>query len=217
VVVPDDGLPGERSGVSRTLKLLEKLLSEWVTPLLKERGFRKVGLSYEKDEAEAIVVVGYQRSRDGGDCDRFTVNLAVGSKRVFTFDDHRTTKRTPVELCHWRMRLGRTLDEPADTWWELCNVADVSAIGQEQQALLKMKALPLLEKTASDEALREQWKKGKAPGLTELQRLLNLSVLLNDPKHRDEQQAVIGQLKDLAGRKGFGGKVAAHLEDLGVE
>jgi hypothetical protein len=129
------------------LKLLEQLLSEWVTPVLKERGFRKVGLSYEKDEAEAIVVVGYQRSRDRGDCDRFTVNLAVASKRVFSFEDHRTSKRTPVELCHWLMRLGRTLDESADPWWELCSAADVSAVGQEQQALLKTKALPLLEKT----------------------------------------------------------------------
>jgi hypothetical protein len=199
------------------LKLLEQLLSEWVTPVLKERGFRKVGLSYEKDEAEAIVVVGYQRSRDRGDCDRFTVNLAVASKRVFSFEDHRTSKRTPVELCHWRMRLGRTLEESADTWWELCSAADVSAVGQEQQALLKTKALPILRKTASDEALREQWKKGKAPGLTELERLMNLSVLLSGPEHRDEQRAVIAELKDLAGRKGFGGRVAVHLEDLGVE
>jgi hypothetical protein len=59
--------------------------------------------------------------------------------------------------------------------------------------------------------------KGKAPGLTELERLMNLSVLLSGPEHRDEQQAVIAELKDLAGRKGFGGRVAVHLEDLGVE
>jgi hypothetical protein len=46
---------------------------------------------------------------------------------------------------------------------------------------------------------------------------MNLSVLLSGPEHRDEQRAVIAELKDLAGRKGFGGRVAVHLEDLGVE
>lgn len=200
-----------------SVKVLEPLLSEWVTPLLKPMGFRKVGLAYEKEDAEAIVVIGYQRSVQGGACDRFTVNLGIGSKRLFAFEDQPKSKRTPVELCHWRMRLGRTLEESTDAWWELCGPADAPAVGEEQQEILKTRALPLLERMASDDALRAEWMAGKAPGLTELQRLLNLSVLLDHPNHRSEQRAVIGELKDLASRKGFGGRVAVHLEALGVE
>jgi hypothetical protein len=217
------GLPGQRPSVSWTVimaesvKVLEKLLSEWITPLLSPRGYRKSGLTYEKDDAEAIVVIGYQRSVHGGACDRFTVNLGIGSKRLFAFEDQRKSKRTPVELCHWRMRLGRTLEESSDVWWELCGPEDLAAVGQEQQEILTTRALPLLEKTASDEALRVEWMAGKAPGLTELQRLLNLSVLLDDSNHRSEQRAVIEGLKDLASRKGFGGRVAVQLEALGVE
>ena len=203
--------------MAEQVKLLDELVREWITPLLKSKGFKKAGLAYERDEADTIVVIGYQRSRDGGECDRFTVNLGIGSKRIFAFDDKRTNKRTPIELCHWRMRLGRTLEHSADTWWELCSRSDVSVVGRAHQEVLTTKALPLLERMAADEALRSEWKVGRAPGLTELQRLLNLSVLLNDSEHRPEQRTVVKELKDLASRKGFGGRVAVHLEDLGIE
>ena len=36
-------------------------------------------------------------------------------------------------------------------------------------------------------------------------------------QHRHEQRAVVKELKDLASRKGFGGRVAVHLEELGIE
>jgi hypothetical protein len=200
-----------------SVKLVDGLLSDWITPLLKEKGFRRMGMSYEQDTREAIAVVGYQRSVSRGDCEKFTVNLGIGSKRIFAFEDQRTSKRTPIELCHWRMRLGRTLDEPADTWWELCGPADLPVVGREQQELLRAKALPLLNRMTSDDALRAEWREQRAPGLTELQRLLNLSVLLNDSEHREEQHAVIGKLKSLARGKAFAGTVAVHLEELGVE
>jgi hypothetical protein len=197
--------------------LLNELLTVWITPLLKREGFKKTGLAYEKDTGEDLLVIGYQRSRASGDCDRFTVNLGIASKRLFALDDERKSKRTPVELCHWRMRLGRTLEVSADTWWELCEPADIPVAGRDQQEILRTRALPLMERMASDEALRSEWRAGRAPGLTELQRLLNLSALLNDPEHRGEQRAVIDELRDLASRKGFGGRVAVHLEALGVE
>jgi hypothetical protein len=203
--------------VAESVGLLEELLREWIAPLLKPEGFRKAGRSFEKESEEAIVVVNYQRSRDGGECDRFTVNLGIASKRLFAFEDPRRTKHTPVEVCHWRMRMGRTLDPPRDAWWELCSSTDVPEVGREHQEILRTKALPLLEMTACDSKLRAEWTAGRAPGITELQRLLNLSALLNDFEHRDEQRMVIEEMKDLARRKGFGGRVAVHLEELGVE
>jgi len=73
--------------VAERVKLLDELLREWITPLLKTKGFKKAGVSYEKDDADAVVVVGYHRSRDAGDCDKFTVNLGIGSKRIFAFEE----------------------------------------------------------------------------------------------------------------------------------
>jgi Domain of unknown function (DUF4304) len=199
------------------MKLLDELFRESIGPLLKANGFKKAGLAFERDGTDVIVVIAFQRSRHGGDCDKFTANLGIGSKRIFAFEDKRTNQRTPVDLCHWRMRLGRTLEDSADMWWELCGPADLPAVGDELQEILTTRALPLLSRMSSDEALRAEWRAGRAPGLTELQRLLNLSVLLNDPEHLSEMPAVVGQLKDLAHRKGFGGRVAVHLEELGVE
>jgi len=203
--------------VANSVGLLEELLHEWIAPLLKSEGFRKAGQSFERENEETIIVVGYQRSVERGECARFTVNLGIASKRLFAFEDPQRTKHTPVEVCHWSMRMGRTLDQPRDAWWELCSSADLPAVGREHQEILRTKALPLLEMTASDSRLRAEWTAGRAPGLTELQRLLNLSALLNDLEHRDEQRTVVEELKDLARRKGFGGTVAVHLEELGIE
>jgi hypothetical protein len=203
--------------VAEPARLLDELLADWVTPLLNKEGFRKTGLSYHKNDVEAIMVIAYQRSVRRGECDTFTVNLGIGSKHLFAFKDKSAPKRMSVERSHWSMRLGRLLENPHDAWWELCTKGDVATIGREQRDLLETKALPALNHMASDEALRRKWLARQAPGLTELQRLLNLSVLLDDPDHRAEQRAVIGELKDLATRKGFGGRVAAHLEELGVD
>lgn len=183
---------------------------------MKTEGFHKAGLSFEKHDVEVITVVNYQRSRDGGTCDRFTVNLGIASRRLFAFEDPRTGTRTPVECCHWTMRLGRTLEPPSDAWWELCSAADVPSLGRVHQEFLKAKALPFVSRMASDDALRAEWVANRAPGLTDLQRLLNLAVLLDDSEHRDEQRAVIEELKELAIRKGFQGRVAVHLEKLGA-
>ena len=200
--------------ISQVANLLGKLLSEQVAPLLKREGYRRSGQLFQREADESITVIGYQRSVRETGCDRFTVNLGIASKRLLDFEDRRTSARMPTERCHWQLRLGRLLDPPRDAWWEICDHADLDKVGQEQVNLLGLRALPTLGQMASDAALREAWLQGKAAGLTELQRLMYLSVLLDQPGLRDKQRKIIEELRAFGEKKGLTPTVNDHLERL---
>jgi hypothetical protein len=197
--------------------LLNDLLGKRIAPRLKDLDFHRFGMSFERRTQEVILVVNFQRSVRETGCERFTVNLGVGSQRLFAFEDRRKTARTPIELCHWRIRLGRTAESPGDSWWELCEETDVDRVGDEVTMLLEYRGLPVLNEIGSDASLRAQWAEGKAAGITELQRLQFLAVLLDDPGLKAQQRVVVEELKEFGRRKGLMGAVGAHLEALGLE
>jgi len=109
------------------------------------------------------------------------------------------------------------MGQGGDAWWELCESSDVSGVGAEVAEALTTNGLPTLNRLGSDGALRGEWSAGRSPGITELQRLQYLTILLNEPGLRGEQAAVVEQLKELGRRKGLMGAVSVHLEQLGVE
>lgn len=197
-------------------RLLETLVSERVSPRLKEAGYRRSGLRFERDAGEALAIVQFQRSRRETGCDRFTVNVGVASKRLLTFEGLSGT-RLEFDQFHWKKRLGRTTDDPHDEWWELCSETDVDSIASRVVSILVADALPQLDRMSSDMALTSEWLEGRSPGLTELQRLMGLTVLLDVDDKRQLQAEYIQKLKDYGNAKGLRGRVGVHLEDLGVE
>ena len=70
------------------------------------------------------------------------------------------------------------LPEGQDKWWTLGPGSNVQQIGDEIEAALDL-ALLEIEKRIKDESLRDLWLTGQSPGLTEVQRLKNLLVLVN--------------------------------------
>jgi Domain of unknown function (DUF4304) len=203
--------------VNAGANLLGELVGEQLSPFLKQRGFKRSGLTFERDGAECICIIEFQRSAGDAGCERFNVNLGIASKRLLAFEDRGLRGRASVQQSHWRTRLGRTLETPADVWWELCVSADVARVSGEVQEALERHALPLMEATATDAALRAEWAAGRAHGITEFQRLQFLSVLLDDPERREEQALIAEELREFGRRKGLIGPVAVHLERLGLE
>jgi hypothetical protein len=77
-----------------------------------------------------------------------------------------------------RKRLGFFLPKPSDTWWRIDATTRPTAIAEEiLDALVKL-ANPEMKKFMVDAHLRELWASGDAPGLTEVERLKCLSLLL---------------------------------------
>ena len=84
-----------------------------------------------------------------------------------------------IENCHVKFRLGDFLNEPRDLWWEMgVSPAADREVAETIGELLFSVALPRIEPLAADPALRDYWLTGHAPGLTDFERLMNLSALV---------------------------------------
>lgn len=143
---------------------------------LKPLGFRRTGSQLYVESDDNWGVIGFQRSPVSGlvPRDSFTVNLGVVSRRLVAFfsSTRLVAGKLPEVNHHWRERLGFLLDPPRDEWWPLD--ADLTAIIK----LLKERAVPLIRRHMTDEALRDLWLSGQSPGLTYLRSIECLCVLL---------------------------------------
>ena len=76
-----------------------------------------------------------------------------------------------------RERIGAFLANPADHWWTVTGGNDAANIEEELIALLVSGAVPFLAAHLDDADLLSLWRTGRAPGLTEAQRLRNITQL----------------------------------------
>jgi hypothetical protein len=84
--------------MSDEMKLSAKFLSETITRVLKNHGYRKKGTTWYSETDDCVCVVNLQKSQWG---DQYYINLAVFAKIL-------GDKRDPKEYeCHIRGRLGQ--------------------------------------------------------------------------------------------------------------
>ncbi len=176
----------------------EELLRE-IGSLLKERGFSRKGSCFYLRQGNNWGLLAFQKSRKTT-ANRviFTINLGICSGRLTQFfSPELMTKRPSIETCHWRERLGFLLPEHGDKWWSVQAGEPYNSPIGELKANLDSTAIPALERHLSDAQLCSEWLSGRSPGLTDLQRLINLSVLL---KASAEDTAFSMVLKELEGK-----------------
>jgi hypothetical protein len=130
--------------------MLQDLMKNYIALLLRQDGFKKNGLTWNKPKDGLIQVVNFQLSRfsDGSEVD-FTINLGVFDSQVWR---KCWGKEPPLfikeEDCFPRIRIGQLLnrskEEAIDRWWT-CNVnTNEVAVGKEIEGLLKERCLPFL-------------------------------------------------------------------------
>jgi hypothetical protein len=148
---------------------------------LKQRGFARRGTVFFREQFGNLGLIVLQKSqKTDAEAVIFTINVGVVSSRLalfFSAPPKANHLPEPSEW-HWRQRLGFLLPEGQDKWWTLGPGSNVQQIGDEIQAALDLAVLEI-EKHIKDESLRDLWLAGRSPGLTEVQRLKNLLVLVN--------------------------------------
>jgi hypothetical protein len=63
----------------------------------------------------------------------------------------------------------------------------------------------------TDEQLSNEWLSGKSPGLTDIQRLINLSILLRSMGDIDSLLDVYKELKEKSGEKPISPMIKQHI------
>jgi hypothetical protein len=176
-------------------KAFQRAIRERVQPFLKLKGFSKKDGTFRRTLGVVVHVVTFQKSgKSTADEITFAANLGVASCRLLERGGE-TPAAVGVEGCHWRRRLVR--EGTTETWWNVCDEATAARSGDEVAGALRIQGLPSMEHLCDDRALRDLWISGDSPGLTDVQRLVNLTVLLQSLGPAAELSAVLGKIKQM--------------------
>jgi hypothetical protein len=174
--------------------LFQAALRETIQPLLKSAGFSKKGAVFRRTTAEVVHVIAIQKSRRSTAASiEFAVNLGVASKLLLDREGVDPAK-VRADECHWWRRL-TDADTESDSWWTVDGSESARRAADTVRQILHDRALPLFATLSSDGVLRDLWLAGKSPGLTEVQRLVNLAVLTSQIGPPTEAQAALRLLK----------------------
>lgn len=187
-----------------------------VESVLKREGFARAKRLFWVERASNIGVVDVQKSsKSTGDQTIFTFNIGVWSDRIGRFvTSNRKSKPPEVDDCHWRERVGFLLPGRNDKWWTIGESDDPTRVSQELGAIIEDVAVPAVMAHISDDALRDEWLAGQSPGLTDMQRLMYLSILLSDIGPRDALADVIAELQRKSEGKPIEAVVTKHVQKL---
>jgi hypothetical protein len=153
----------------------KKLVAAPVAALLKQRGFRKSGMTFAADRPGAVLVVSIQSSTSSTQ-GSLKVTANVGISLDILAAKFGSGGRSVWES-HWNKRIGSFLSSPEDHWWFCRSDAEATLSGEEMALLLETRALPEMERLGSPEALAALWATGACPGLTGVQRLEYLKIM----------------------------------------
>ncbi|WP_082385213.1 DUF4304 domain-containing protein [Brevundimonas sp. AAP58] len=143
---------------------------------LRRHGFTRRGTAYRYLSEGNSAIIQVQRSRSSDNqVIRFTLNTGVISGRLLRGLAPDVSKSVEMHA-HLRQRIGCFLSPPREKWWEIGATSDVAVVLDEITPLLDDAAHYVITHIA-DEQLIALWESGRGPGLTEFQRLRNLSDL----------------------------------------
>lgn len=131
--------------------MLEDLIKKHIAPLLKQHGFKKKDLTWNKSKDGLVQVVDFQLSRFSSDEEKdFTINLGVFYSQVWKKCwAKEPPKFIKEEDCFPRIRIGQLLngfsEESTDRWWSCSAKTNKDELGKEIEGLLEEKCLPFLD------------------------------------------------------------------------
>lgn len=195
--------------------LYKELIKE-IGSLLKEKGFSRKGTCFYLRQDNNWGLLDFQKSRKStADETIFTVNLGICSGRLLGFFSPDLLAQKPsIEACHWRERVGFLLPERQDKWWVIGGAEPLNSLVDELEGCLVQAVIPAIERHLSDEQLCNEWLSGKSPGLTDIQRLMNLSVLLKVAGADHALCGILKELEDKSAGKSTAFMVKQHRQNL---
>ncbi len=196
-----------------------ELVTEGLAPLLKDHGFVRSGLNFRREGDETIALINIQKSRKSSkDQVLFTINLGIASRLLIRF--YLLTNEVATlswEDCHWRRRLGLLTAAEKDLWWSIVDETSIDDVGEMLRGYIEKLAIPEIEKYASDRALCDLWLSGLAPGLTNFQRLMNLSVLIRVTGRVNLEPIVLNELRSESEGLPSASVAEKHIQRLKTE
>jgi len=179
-----ESAPSSAGVVSAAITLLGKEL--------RRCGFARTRGAFTKRSVEGnLLVVAIQRSSKSSRARSLvTINYGVYSAHVASA--LRRDVKTTATDAHWWRRLS---DGNQERWLPVLATDSAPATAKCILSALGT-VLPDLQAHATDSSLRDEWLAGSSPGLTNMERLLFLAVLLKKVGPADALTEVLRELED---------------------
>jgi len=128
------------------------IIKQYITPFLKEKGFKKLGAVYNRGLEEVVWVINIQKNRwNSQEKAEFTMNVGVHIPGIIsTYINKPEPKRPTILDCCIEARLGLLSTVGRDRWWELTH-DDIASkkdreIGMDIQDRLNNDAFPFFDR-----------------------------------------------------------------------
>lgn len=180
--------------------------------------FRRSGRIFRLAKDENVAVIDFQRSvKTTASRIVFTIHFGVWSRRVASFvSGNAIPTKVDTADCHWRERVGFMMPQREDVWWSIESPADALAVTKEVQHALRQ-LTPTLVALTDDHMLRDEWLADRSPGLTEIQRLSYLMILVKQIGPADLLDSIKQQLVRESGDKPVAAIVRKYIARLDAE
>ena len=191
-----------------------KLIKECLKPLLNESDFKGRNNTFISKKDDVWSLINFQKSRKSSATEIiFTVNVGIASSALFDFYA-KVVKQPTIEDCHYRQRIGFLLPQHSDKWWTINSDTNMETLCEDLKKCLSEYVFIEIEKYSSNSALRDLWLSDKCPGLTDTQRLMNLSVLLKNIGPTDLFNEVVEKMRLATKNKPIAPMIERHIQQL---
>jgi hypothetical protein len=141
------------SDIAKHIKLI---VDRGLAPSLKQAGFRRNGMSFHRQNGEALQVVNVQSNRwNSGTSGSFTMNVAVHFENVAKLmPGYMPMPAVPKEYCCIvRVRVGELMPARKDHWWNVADDTNPEALAAELVTVWTAYVLPWLDTHSTVSAL----------------------------------------------------------------
>lgn len=165
--------------------LIVELAKHFIHPVLRDSGFTRRLLRWQRRVGDFVDVIDFQPSRWNERTDaEFTVNLGVLLPFVYETCWQSEVPKFPSDVdCTVRRRIGFLLTsgnraKAKDRWWQLRAPSDLEVTGSQVLSCLTEVGLPFLDRVRSLEAVRNYLLEDKRLGQFTPSDEINLSIVL---------------------------------------
>lgn len=185
---------------------------------LRGHGFARQGTSFSKraEGGNWHLVELPKSGKSTADIILFAIDVGICSARLRKFFVGERRAVPTRSDCHFAARLAM-LVHGKDRWWTVDHRTDTDALSREVGDLIATQGVATFDRYGDDASLRDLWLSGASPGLTDVQRLTNLVVLLHDIGPREYLDDQIQRVTDLTKGRPTSGLTKWVLSRLGLE
>jgi hypothetical protein len=165
-------------------------------PSLARAGFRRTSQNFVIETPECWGIINFQKSLYSSAKEKkFTVNLAIASKRIFRFQGEPDNKPPRYYASHWQIRLGELAPTHSDLWWTLSDETSYKTVLPELEQLITVIAIPVIKSHLTEVTLLALWE--EIFGGFEYPVLKYKSILLAERGQFNQLPAIFQRIREI--------------------